>query len=113
MKILKTLGNEEATVSEKLEAIKKLVKKVRETYGNADVEIDQIKVQTVDGYVPLSLLTDEEKVAIATSRIKSAVAGATVVTEDTQGAKFDRVLEAQVAVDAILCNLDAESDSQY
>jgi len=113
MKILKYLGNEETTATKKLDKIKKFVAKVRETYGNTDVEIDPIKVQTTEGYVPLSLLTDEEKVAVATQQIKTAVATATVVTEEAQGSKFDRVLEAQVAINPILCNLDAVSDSEY
>ena len=113
MKILKTLGNEDVTIGEKLEAIEKTVLNVRTTYGNKDEVIDPIKVSTVDGWVPLSLLTDAEKVAVATGIIKTAVATATVVTEETQGVKFDRVFEAQIAVDAILCNLDAKTDSSY
>ena len=113
MKILKLLGNEEATVTEKLEAVQAMVGTVRGCYGNTDEVIDPIKVHTADGYVPLSLLTDGEKVAIATTQIKAAVAGATVVAEETQGAKFDRIFEAQIAVNAILCNLDAKSDSDY
>ena len=113
MKILKTLGSEETTVTEKLEAVSILVKNVRNTYGNTDVDIDPIKVATTDGWVPISLLDDAEKVAVATVRIKAAVAGATVVAEEEQGTKFDRVFEAQIAVDPILCNLDAKSDSAY
>jgi len=113
MKILKLLGNEEAGTTEKLEAVQAMVGTVRGAYGNTDEVIDPIKVHTADGYVPLSLLTDGEKVAIATLQIKSAVAGATVVTEETQGAKFDRIFEAQIAVNAILCNLDAKTDSAY
>lgn len=113
MKLLKALGSEELTNTEKLETINKFVTEVRAAYGNADEVIDPIKVRTVDGLVPLSLLNDEEKVAIATGIVKTAVANATIVTEETQGAKFDRVLEGLVAVDAILSNLDAESDSKY
>ena len=113
MKVLKLLGNEEATTTEKLEAVEAMVSTVRLAYGNTDVEVDPIKVHTADGYVPLSLLTDGEKVAVATSQIKAAVAAATVVTEETQGAKFDRIFEAQIAVNPILCNLDAKSDSAY
>ena len=113
MRILKKLGNEEITTTDKLEAIKNMVTDVRAEYGNLIEDIDPIKVATADGYVPLSLLTDAEKVAVAHSQIKVAVANATIVTEATQGSKFDRVFEAQIAVDAILCNLDAKSDSEY
>ena len=113
MKILNTLNNEDVTTTEKLNAVNIMVLNVRTTYGNLDVDIDPIKVATTDGWVPISLLDDKEKVAVATVRIKAAVAGATVVTEETQGTKFDRLFEAQVAVDPILCNLDAKSDSAY
>ena len=113
MQILKTLGKEEINSEDKLVFIEAMVKSVREKYENTDVEIEEIKVHTADGYVPLSLLNDAEKVAVATQAIKNAVATATVTVENVQGTKFDRVFEAMIAVDAILCNLDAKTDSSY
>ncbi len=113
MKITKLLGNEETATEVKLEGINTFVSTVRAAYGNAEDTIDPIKVHTVDGYVPLTLLSDEEKVAVAYQQIKNAIAQATIVTEDVQGAKFDRLIEGLVAVDAILCNLDAKTDSAY
>ncbi len=113
MKITKLLGNEETTPKEKLEAVQTLVNNVRAKYGNTEIEIDAIKVNTVDGYVPLSLLTEAEKVEVATSRIKNAIATATVATENAQGSRFDRVFESMIAIDPIMCNLDQVSDSEY
>lgn len=113
MRILKLLGSEEITDTEKLEGLKAFTTIVREKYGNTDIDIDEIKVNTADGHVPLSLLTDAEKVAVATQRVKTAVATATIACENTQGAKFDRVLEGMISIDPILCNLDSTSDSEY
>ena len=112
MKILKKL-NSELPADDKLTAINKFVTKVRVEYGNDDVEISPVKVHTTEGYVPLSLLTSQEKVAVGTQEIRNAVAQATIITEDNEGAKFDRVIGGIVAINAILSNLDAESDSQY
>jgi hypothetical protein len=113
MKILNTLNNEETTSTEKLETVANFVKVVRERYGNADKEITPNKVYTSEGYVPISLLSNDEKVVVATQEIKEAIAMATAGTENTEGAIFDRVLEALIAVNPILVNLDMESDSAY
>ncbi len=113
MKILKVLGEEETTAAIKLAAVNAFVATVRSKYGNGDVEVTAGKVPSVDGMVPISLLNDSEKVAVATNEIKQAVSMATAICEGTEGALFDRVIEGFVAVNSILCNLDAESDSAY
>ena len=113
MKILNTLRDEELKTGKKLEAVTKLVDKVREKYGNADKEITPVKVSTTNGAVPISLLTDAEKVAVAASEVESIIAMTTVVVESNEGAVFDRVFEGYVAVNPILCNLDMESESSY
>ena len=113
MKILNTLQDEELKASKKLKAVKELVKATRERYGNEDAEITASKVNTVDGQVPVTLLTDKEKVAVATTAIKNAISQATAITEAVEGSVFDSEFERIVSVDSVLVNLDAKSDSKY
>ena len=113
MKILNTLNNEETTSTEKLDAVKAFVTSVRTKYGNTDKDIQPGKVPTTEGYTPISLLSNDEKVAVATGEIKEIIAMTTAVVENTEGMIFDRVFEGFVAVHPILTNLDLESDSEY
>ncbi len=113
MKILNTLADETIEANEKLTALTALVAKVKTVYGNGDVEITAVKVPTADGYVSLSLLSNKEKVAVATGKLKEVIAMSTAIVENTEGSLFDKVFEGFVAVDPVLSNLAQESDSSY
>ena len=113
MKILNTLNNEELTPAEKLEAVATFVRTVRTRYGNLDKTIEACKVPTTNGFVPISLLTNDEKITIAESEIREVIVMSTAVSENTEGSLFDRVFEGFVAVNPILVNLDQVSDSAY
>lgn len=115
MKILETLAasGKKDTAASKLKAVVALVENVRGTYGNEDTEITSVKVNSVNGWVNVGLLTADEKVAVAEQAIRSCISQATVVAESVQGAVFDRAFEAAVAVNPILTNINEKSDSQY
>lgn len=115
MKILETLANDskKMTASLKLKAVRNLVKDVRATYGNEEAEITSVKVNSSEGLVSVGLLTNDEKVAVATQVIKKCISQATVIAENTEGAIFDRAFESLVAVHPVLTNLNEKSDSQY
>ena len=112
MKILEILASED-TSKTKLKAVRTLVKSVREIYGNKDAVITSAKVNSVDGWVSIGLLTNEDKVAVAAGAIKTCISQATVVAESVEGAVFDRAFEAAVAVHPILTNLNEKSNSLY
>ena len=113
MKILNVLNNEDTTTADKLEAVTTFVTNVRTKYGNTDIEIQTVKVPTTEGYTPISLLTNEEKVVVATSQIKDLISMTTAVIENTEGSIFDRVFEGFVAVNPVLVNLDEATESTY
>ena len=113
MKILTILANKDGSTEEKLEAVQALVTNVRKKYGNSDKTIEAVKVPTTNGHVSISLLTGDEKVAIADSTIRDIVAMTTSVVETEDGTMFDRVFEGYVAVNPVLTNLDQVSDSAY
>ena len=113
MKILNTLNNEDTTVADKLEAVATFVNTVRTKYGNTESVIATVKVPTTEGYVPISLLTDKEKAAVATGEIKEIVSMTTAVVENSEGTVFDRVFEGFVAVNPVLVNLGEATESTY
>ena len=113
MKIIETLANGKLSAKKKLKAVTDLVADVRGTYGNEDVKIESIKVNSVNGFVSIGLLTADEKAAVAEQAIRTVISMATAVTESTEGAIFDRSFEAFIATDALLTNLDEKSESSY
>ena len=113
MKILETLQDQKVSAKKRLKAVLELVASTREAYGNTDAEITPRKVNSTDGVVPVSLLTPDEKVAVATQAIKNAIAQATSINEAVEGSVFDSEFERIISVDAVLVNINASSDSKY
>jgi len=113
MKIIEILADNKLEAKTKLKSVKELVDSVRGVYGNKDVEITSVKVNSVNGMVSVGLLTKAEKVAVAEQAIRKCIGAATAITEVKEGAIFDRAFEALVATDGLLCNLSEKSDSAY
>ena len=113
MKIIEVLNNEEIAGKEKLKSVKSLVKVCREAYGNEDVEVPSVKVQTTEGNVSIDLLSTDEKVAVATNEIRRCIANATAVAENVDGAVWDRAFEFAVSTNNILANIGMKSKSKY
>ncbi len=113
MKILTILTNEKIESSEKVEALNAFVAVVRDKYGNTDKVIEPVKVPSTHGHVSISMLTQDEKAAVAEMEIREIVSITTSVVENTEGSMFDRVFEGFIAVNPVLTNLDQESESSY
>ena len=113
MKIIETINNEELSGKEKLKAIKSMVKTCRSEYGNEDVEITGVKVNSVNGMVTVSLLTTDEKVAVAEQEIRRCISQATAVSENVEGSIFDKAYEFAVACNPLLTNIGEKSTSKY
>ena len=113
MKILEAINNEETSSKEKLKAIKSMVKECRATYGNEEVEITGVKVNSVNGMVTVGLLTTDEKVAVSEQEIRRCISQATAVAENVEGSVFDRALEFAIATNPLLTNIGEKSTSKY
>ena len=113
MKILNLLNDKETSADLKLEAVTDLVTKIRDTYGNQGVNITPGKVQTTEGFTGIAYLSVDEKVAEATRVIRQIVTYVASVVEQNEGAVFNRVFEAEVALNPTLVNLAATVDSDY
>ena len=113
MKIIEELGNEKLSGSKKLKAVKNLVKECRETYGNEDVEITSVKVNSVNGMVSVGLLTTDEKVAVSEQEIRRCISQATAVSENVEGSVFDKAFEFAISCNPLLTNINEKSTSKY
>ena len=105
--------NKKLDSASKIEAITKKVNKARKQYGNTDVEIDAPKVQTCEGLVAMTYLSDADKVALAGKEVRNIRIQAIETTECTKGAVLDREVERLLSINPILTNLEASSNSDY
>lgn len=113
MKIIETLSKEKVSASDKLKAVKALVKNCRAEYGNEEAVITTVKVNSVNGMVSVGLLTKSEKIAVAEQQIRRCISTATAVAENKEGAVFDRAFEFAISTNPLLVNLNEKSDSKY
>ena len=113
MKIIESLNNDELSGKERLKAVKSLVKSARGEYGNEDVEITSVKVNSVNGMVSINLLSVDEKVAVSEQEIRRAISQASAVAENVEGSVFDRAFEFAIATNPLLANIGEKSESKY
>lgn len=99
--------------SAKLTAISKKIEGARKAYGNTEAVIKTPQVTTCDGLVDIAYLSDSDKVALAGQEIRTIRMKAIEAVKATDGAVLDREIERLLAVNSVLVNLTATSDSDY
>lgn len=112
MKLTEVFSSE-LSDKEKVEAISIVVVKAREAYGNVDVDIEVPKVQTSEGYVSLTYLSDKDKVSLAELVVNEIKREVSSFTENTEGTVFDKEVERLLATNSVLTNLSVQTDSNY
>ena len=113
MTISQILDNKESTATNKIEQLAEVVAKARKAYGNGKLDITAPKVPTTDGYVNINLLSDEDKVALASIEIRKIIVDATAAVECTEGIVLDRKIEVALATNPVLVNITTKVDSAY
>lgn len=109
MSITKILRSEDSP-AKKIAAITKIVKGVRESYGNTEFTVTVPEVPTVSGVLPLSALSNESKVALATSEVEQILQAVIEATKGSEGVNAAKAAEALIATNPVLVNLGAEVD---
>lgn len=99
--------------SEKVVAIAKKVEQARKVYGNTDAEITAPEVNTCEGAVDLAFLDAADKVAVAGSEIRKIRVQAIETTKQTEGSVLDAEVVRLIAVNPVLCNITAATESAY
>lgn len=103
----------DASAEAKLQELANLVKDIRTSYGNTDVEVEVPDVTTADGMVELKYLDAESKVVLAGRQIKAATMEAVEECSCNPACVLDREIERLVATNPIMCNLLANTGSKY
>ena len=112
-KIKDILRDEDMKSAEKLTLVQDIVETARKMYGNEDVTINVPDVNTTAGMKSLKYLSDDSKVAVASTAFDTIVNIAIEAHTDTQGMMLDREIESLIACDPILVNLAATTGSTY
>ena len=112
-KLREIFTNEDMAASEKVGAIASIVEKARENYGNSDMDITIPEVSTCEGITDLSLMSDDDKVAIAERSVSNIIQTAVEFTKEEEGIVLDKEIERLVATNPVLVNLSEAVDSEY
>ena len=98
--------------TEKLSAIAEIVATAKEAYGNADAEITEPEVVSVNGLTALSMISEAGKVELAKAEVERIKINA---YEDSQneGVVFNRRVEEYLAISPVLSHITATVDSTY
>jgi len=104
MSITEILQSEDKP-SEKLAAIKAIVKDVRESYDNLGTEIPMPEITTIDGEMPMSVLSDETKLEMVGMRVRGILVEVLEAAKYIPGLNTEKYVEAKIATDDVLANL--------
>lgn len=99
--------------SEKLEAIAGIVAKAREKYGNSEEKIDEPQIGTCEGVVDYAFLSNEDKLSVVERAVKAIRQQAIETTKSTQGTMLEAEIVRLIAVNPVLTNCTAATESDY
>lgn len=110
---ISTILKSKAEPGEKLEAVAKIVAKVRKKYGNAEVEVPVPDVTTPEGLMPFTALDSDAKVELLVSRLVSIKASVIEQTRSVKGTVSTRVEESLLSTDDMFCNISTTTGMDY
>jgi len=109
MSITATLMNKDLEATVKLASVAEVVTALRESYGNTDAKVEDVKVNTTHGALPFSNLEPDAKVELLLNEalnIKSQALGA---VENNSGVMLDKEVERLIATNSLFANASAKS----
>ena len=113
MSITKILMCKDTESKEKLEKVAEIVAGAREAYGNADMEIECVKVNTPHGYMPFSHLEDESKVSLLTNEALNLKSKAISAVEANPGMVLNKKVQELLATNMFFANASTGTDFEY
>ena len=109
MSITKILADKELTAADKLDQVAAIVGTLRTSYGNAEVEIKDVKVNTTHGNLPFSNLEDDSKVEALRNEALNIKATAIAAAENTPGVVLNKKVEELIATSPLFANASADT----
>ena len=110
MSITKTLSNKDLSSEKKLANIAEVVGTLRESYGNSDVKIEDVKINTTHGVLPFSHLEDDSKVEALLNEALNIKTAAIAAVEDNPGVVLNKKVEELIATSPLFANASADSE---
>jgi len=110
MSITKVLADKEISNEQKLDIVAKSVGRAREAYGNTDLEVKSVDVNTTEGMMDFKYLTDESKVYILYREAQSIRAEAVEYARNVQGVVLSKKVDEIVATNPLFCNIGSSVD---
>jgi hypothetical protein len=113
MSITKTLNDKALTDADKLSKVAEVVAGAREAYGNSDVEIPAIKVETPHGRLSFNHLEDDSKVEILRNQALHMKSAAIAYVEAHPGTVLNKKVGELLATNPYFANVDAATEFEY
>ena len=110
MSITKVLADKEISNEQKLDIVANVVGRAREAYGNTDLEVESVDVNTTDGMMGFEYLTAESKVYILSREAQSIRAQAVEYARNVQGVVLSKKVDEIVATNPLFCNIGSSVD---
>ena len=109
MSITKTLADKNISAEDKLEKIAEVVGTLRKSYGNSDIKIADVKVNTSHGMLPFSNLDDDSNVEALLNEALNIKSTAIACTEENSGIMLNKKVEELIATSALFANASADT----
>jgi len=113
MSISKILADKDLTNEDKLSRVKEIVETIRNAYGNTEVEIEDVKVNTTNGAIPFSHLEADSKVELLKNETANIKVAALSEVEMNPAIVLNKRVEEMVATNNYFANISTESDFEY
>lgn len=113
MSITTILSNKDMSAEDKLASVADTVSIIRASYGNSEVTIPAVKVNTVNGNLPFTHLENNSKVEVLIARAMRIKAQAIAYTEENEGTVLNKKVEELIATDPFFANISAKSVFEY
>lgn len=109
MSITTILQDKETSAETKLEQVAGITSVLRESYGNSDTEIADVKVNTTHGVLPFSYLEPDSKVEILLNEALNIKSSAIAAVENNPAIVLNKKVEELLATNPLFANASTAS----
>tara|TARA_R110000851_G_scaffold134199_1_gene269376 strand:+ start:2335 stop:2679 length:345 start_codon:yes stop_codon:yes gene_type:complete len=113
MSITKILADKNLTADEKLDEVADIVAGARDSYGNSDADIPEVKVNTTHGNLPFAHLESESKVEILMNEALNIKAEAISAVENYPGVVLNKKVQELLATNVFFVNVSSGTKFEY
>ena len=113
MSITKILADDDLSSAEKLAKVGQIVQCAREGYENTEATISAPDVNTTEGMMCFTHVSDDAKVYMLVKEVQRIRNYAIECSRNTAGTNISKKLEEMIATNRMLCNAAVITDFAY